>query len=90
MYPGADNNAMGKLIKGPTTLVIAHRYSMVKDADHVVVLDRGCVVEQGTPAELIAAGGWFARLATQSTPDVAARPAKLCPAAFRFRAMASR
>jgi ATP-binding cassette subfamily B protein len=50
----------------PTTLVIAHRFSMVEHADHVVVLDRGRVVEQGTPAELIAAGGWFARFAAGS------------------------
>jgi ABC-type multidrug transport system fused ATPase/permease subunit len=50
----------------PTTLVIAHRYSMVERADHVVVLDRGRVVEQGTPAELVAAGGWFARFAAGS------------------------
>jgi ABC-type multidrug transport system fused ATPase/permease subunit len=47
----------------PTTLVIAHRYSMVEKADHVVVLDRGRIVEQGPPAELLEAGGWFARFA---------------------------
>jgi ABC-type multidrug transport system fused ATPase/permease subunit len=50
----------------PTTLVIAHRYSMVEHADQVVVLDRGRVAERGTPAELLAAGGWFARFAQQS------------------------
>jgi ABC-type multidrug transport system fused ATPase/permease subunit len=47
-------------------LVIAHRYSMIRTADHVVVLDQGRVIEQGAPADLIAAGGWFARLAEQS------------------------
>ena len=58
--------ALSLLTPPPTKLVIAHRYSMVKDADHVVVLDRGRVLEQGAPAELIAAGGWFASLAAQS------------------------
>jgi ABC-type multidrug transport system fused ATPase/permease subunit len=53
----------------PTTLVIAHRYSMVKDADHVIVLDQGRIMEQGTPRELIAKGGWFAELALQSGKD---------------------
>jgi len=56
-------NALGALQYKPTTLLIAHRYSMVKDADHVIVLDHGNIREQGTPAELLAAGGWFARLA---------------------------
>ena len=65
--------ALGGLAPRPTTLVIAHRYSMVKDADHVVVLDQGRVVEQGSPRELMAAGGWFARLAAQSALDAASR-----------------
>jgi ATP-binding cassette subfamily B protein len=63
--------SLSGLTPRPTTLVIAHRYSMVKDADHVVVLDQGRVLEQGTPDELIAAGGWFAKLAAQSKPDMA-------------------
>jgi len=49
--------------RGRTTLVIAHRYSMVRDADCVLVLDAGRIVEAGTPAALLSAGGWFARLA---------------------------
>ena len=56
----------------PTMLVIAHRYSMVKDADHVVVLERGQIIEQGTPQQLIEAGGWFAQLAMQSGQDCSA------------------
>jgi ABC-type multidrug transport system fused ATPase/permease subunit len=68
---GEVKQSLSGLTPRPTTLVIAHRYSMVKDADHVVVLDRGRVLEQGTPEELIAAGGWFAKLAAQSKPDVA-------------------
>jgi ABC-type multidrug transport system fused ATPase/permease subunit len=54
----------------PTTLVIAHRYSMVKDADYVIVMDQGRIVEQGAPDQLIAARGWYSRLAVQSAPDV--------------------
>ncbi|MCC6763846.1 MAG: ABC transporter ATP-binding protein [Deltaproteobacteria bacterium] len=58
--------ALDGMRRGSTTLVIAHRYSMVQDADRVLVLDAGVVVTQGTPAELIASGGWFARLAAGS------------------------
>lgn len=55
--------ALAHLRNKPTMMVIAHRYSMVKDADHVIVLDAGQVVEEGSPDELIASGGWFAQLA---------------------------
>jgi ABC-type multidrug transport system fused ATPase/permease subunit len=47
----------------PTTLVIAHRYSMVRDADHVCVLQGGVITASGTPAELIETNGWFSRFA---------------------------
>lgn len=50
----------------PTTLIIAHRYTMLKEADYVYILDQGRVVEQGTPAELLASNGWFTQLAQQS------------------------
>jgi ATP-binding cassette, subfamily B, bacterial len=56
--------ALATLRKGRTTMVIAHRYSMVKDADYVYVLESGQVKEAGTPNELVAAGGWFAGFAT--------------------------
>ena len=46
-----------------TIIIIAHRFSMVKDADHVYVLGEGGVMEQGTPEALITAGGWFAAFA---------------------------
>ena len=49
--------------KENTVIVIAHRFSMVKDADHVIVLDEGQVAEEGTPDELIENGGWFADFA---------------------------
>lgn len=58
----------------PTTLVIAHRFSMVEDADHVVVMDAGRVVEQGSVEELIAQGGWFARFAASAHAGGATAP----------------
>lgn len=51
-----------RLRKGRTTLVIAHRLSTVTTADWVVVLERGHVVEQGTPDDLEHAGGRFGEL----------------------------
>jgi len=55
-------SALEKLMAGRTSIVIAHRLSTVEAADRVIVLDQGCVVEQGTHAELIARGGLFSRL----------------------------
>ena len=49
--------------KENTVIVIAHRFSMVKDADHVMVLDGGELSEEGSPEELIEKGGWFANFA---------------------------
>ena len=58
--------ALLELTPKPTMLVIAHRFTMVKEADYVYVLKEGRVSEEGTPEDLIAAGGWFAELARQS------------------------
>jgi ABC-type multidrug transport system fused ATPase/permease subunit len=63
--------AISNLGHHPTTLLIAHRYSMVKDADHVIVLNEGRILEEGTPDKLVAAGGWFSQLALQAAEDVA-------------------
>jgi ABC-type multidrug transport system fused ATPase/permease subunit len=49
-------------MEGRTTFVIAHRLSTVRRADVILVLDRGRIVEQGTFTELVARGGYFARL----------------------------
>lgn len=53
---------VAELMKGRTTLVIAHRLSTIRNADLIVVMDKGVVVEQGTHAELVAKGGFYAAL----------------------------
>lgn len=54
--------ALSRLLVGKTVLVIAHRMRTVLGADHIVVLADGRVAEEGAPAELLAAGGLFARM----------------------------
>jgi ATP-binding cassette subfamily B protein len=51
-----------ELMKGRTTLVIAHRLSTIRNADLIVVMDKGVILEQGTHAELVARGGLYAAL----------------------------
>ena len=55
--------ALDVVLPGRTSLTIAHRLSTVMQADHILVLEDGQVVEQGKHADLIAAGGLYARLA---------------------------
>ena len=54
--------AMRELMKNKTCFVIAHRLSTIQSADHILVLDGGKVVEQGTHAQLMALGGFYHKL----------------------------
>lgn len=54
--------AMVRLMKGRTSFVIAHRLSTIRDADVILVMDKGAVIEKGNHAELLAAEGFYAKL----------------------------
>jgi ATP-binding cassette subfamily B protein len=54
--------ALDRLLLGRTSFVIAHRLSTVRDADQILVLDHGQIVERGTHDELLAIGGFYAKL----------------------------
>ncbi|MGO1595347.1 MAG: ABC transporter ATP-binding protein [Sphingobacterium sp.] len=53
---------LGRIMDGRTSIIIAHRISTIKNADHIIVLDQGRVIEEGTHQELLALGGEYTSL----------------------------
>jgi ATP-binding cassette subfamily B protein len=78
--------SLDRLTADRTTLVIAHRLSTVKDADRIVVVDEGRVVERGTHEELLAADGLYANLWAVQAGEIDDLPEEFVERATRRRA----
>jgi ATP-binding cassette subfamily B protein len=66
-------SALNEVSRDRTTLVIAHRLSTVVDADEILVLDHGEIIERGRHSELVAAGGHYASMWNKQKEAAAAR-----------------
>ena len=62
--------AMENLMKGRTSFVIAHRLSTIRDADMILVMNNGDIVEQGNHEELLAKGGFYEKLYNSQFEEV--------------------
>ena len=67
----AIQRAMANLMKGRTSFVIAHRLSTIRDADLILVMDNGRIIEKGSHDELLARGSFYAELYNSQFTDAA-------------------
>jgi ABC-type multidrug transport system fused ATPase/permease subunit len=54
--------SLRELMRGRTTLIVAHRLATIRDVDKIFVLDRGRIVEEGTPRDLLSRETYYARM----------------------------